>query len=352
MSRMIHCKTCGAEIAANAKTCPACGAKNKKPIFKRWWFWVVIVLVILAALGSSGSKNNDAESSAPITETAAEEVKQSPSVFDVEIVVSGEKNNSSICFDIDTNLPDETVLMLTLSSGDYNTENHFTAHDKVTILNGTATSSGFSNKGSALSGNYDLVVSMSLPSTQSEAVRAVIGEKGEFISGNLVAPSDISESNIVRAYFTVSVDDRVIVSPAEDYQYTIFREEEDSSVVEEADLQLDPDTIISLIEMILADNFTDYSVNYEENYYTINVSSTNLASEVLSAKLAGYDESYGPWVTLKESMTTRSNSIFDFIKTCGVEDPSLLINVINDQNKDNTLLSMLNGVIIYDALAD
>ena len=38
MSKMKKCDTCGAEIAENAKRCPACGAKNKKPIYKRVWF--------------------------------------------------------------------------------------------------------------------------------------------------------------------------------------------------------------------------------------------------------------------------------------------------------------------------
>ncbi|NOW20903.1 rubrerythrin [Clostridium saccharobutylicum] len=32
MSKMIKCKTCGADIASSAKTCPSCGAKNKKAI--------------------------------------------------------------------------------------------------------------------------------------------------------------------------------------------------------------------------------------------------------------------------------------------------------------------------------
>ena len=33
-AKLIKCKSCGADIAANAKTCPQCGAKNKKPFYK------------------------------------------------------------------------------------------------------------------------------------------------------------------------------------------------------------------------------------------------------------------------------------------------------------------------------
>jgi hypothetical protein len=34
-NKLTACKTCGAEIAMSAKTCPACGAKNKVSMFKR-----------------------------------------------------------------------------------------------------------------------------------------------------------------------------------------------------------------------------------------------------------------------------------------------------------------------------
>ena len=39
------CDVCGAEIAASAKTCPSCGGKNKKPVYKKWWFWGLVLVV-------------------------------------------------------------------------------------------------------------------------------------------------------------------------------------------------------------------------------------------------------------------------------------------------------------------
>lgn len=53
-TKMTVCKTCGKEIASSAKACPECGAKNAKPIFKKWWFWVVIVFVFAGVVGGSG----------------------------------------------------------------------------------------------------------------------------------------------------------------------------------------------------------------------------------------------------------------------------------------------------------
>ena len=45
--KMKLCKTCGATIAKSAKRCPVCGAKNKKPIYKRVWFWLICIIVLI-----------------------------------------------------------------------------------------------------------------------------------------------------------------------------------------------------------------------------------------------------------------------------------------------------------------
>lgn len=75
MSKMINCKSCGAEIAVSAKSCPKCGAKNKKPIWKRWWVWILAVIILFAAIGgmTGNSNTNDSSSSTDIDNTAVQE---------------------------------------------------------------------------------------------------------------------------------------------------------------------------------------------------------------------------------------------------------------------------------------
>ncbi len=58
-TKMKNCSVCNAEIASNAKACPSCGAKNKKPIYKRWWFIAILVIVLLGAIGSLGEEDAD-----------------------------------------------------------------------------------------------------------------------------------------------------------------------------------------------------------------------------------------------------------------------------------------------------
>ena len=67
-NKMNVCKHCGAEIAVNAKSCPQCGGKNKKPIYKRGWFIALCVIVVIAAVSSAGG-----EGSAPAGGTTGSE---------------------------------------------------------------------------------------------------------------------------------------------------------------------------------------------------------------------------------------------------------------------------------------
>ena len=61
-SKIIQCKTCGAEIAKNAKVCPSCGAKNKRGK-KKWIFLIIILLIVVvffaAVMGGGDSTTYD-----------------------------------------------------------------------------------------------------------------------------------------------------------------------------------------------------------------------------------------------------------------------------------------------------
>ena len=70
--KIIQCKVCGAEIASSAKTCPHCGAKNKKKSPALLIILGVIVFVILiAAIGSNGSSQSTQSNSTSSTSAAS-----------------------------------------------------------------------------------------------------------------------------------------------------------------------------------------------------------------------------------------------------------------------------------------
>jgi len=100
MEKMKKCDACGAEIAKSAKSCPQCGAKNKKPVFKKWWFWVIIVLVAIGAAAGSGGDNEDVTSSADadqpevMQQEQAEEPKPEPTAVTVDDLVDALNANA------------------------------------------------------------------------------------------------------------------------------------------------------------------------------------------------------------------------------------------------------------------
>lgn len=79
-TKMTTCKSCGAEIAKSAKTCPKCGAKNKKPIYKRTWFIILAVIVVIMAFqglsGGEGSKPATTDSEKVQIEDKEQEAKE------------------------------------------------------------------------------------------------------------------------------------------------------------------------------------------------------------------------------------------------------------------------------------
>lgn len=107
MAKIIKCKTCSSEIASSAKKCPSCGAKNKKPIYKKWWVWLIAVIVAIGIAGggdssSNGTALNGTTSNGETTNKKVENVKEFYSVGEevklgnnVLIVNSVEKSNGS-----------------------------------------------------------------------------------------------------------------------------------------------------------------------------------------------------------------------------------------------------------------
>ena len=75
MSKMKQCKACSKEIAINAKSCPGCGAKNKKPVYKRVWFWVVAVIIVAGATGTDDSKETNIKSGQEVSQNTIAENK-------------------------------------------------------------------------------------------------------------------------------------------------------------------------------------------------------------------------------------------------------------------------------------
>ena len=92
--KMVTCKHCGAEIAAGAKTCPKCGGKNKKPIYKRAWFIILVVLVVIGGISGMGSSDTGSNTSSTDTESSTEQ-KIEYKKYDVGELMNDLEENAS-----------------------------------------------------------------------------------------------------------------------------------------------------------------------------------------------------------------------------------------------------------------
>lgn len=95
--KVTQCKVCGQEMANNSKSCPYCGAKNKRPIYKKWWFWVIVVFIVIgtASSGNDSASQDDATnppvSSSPVDSNSTDEPIEE-STPDIELSTDFEKN--------------------------------------------------------------------------------------------------------------------------------------------------------------------------------------------------------------------------------------------------------------------
>ena len=113
--KLISCKACGQTMAKNAKACPHCGAKNKKPIFKKWWFWVIVV-ILLISVGTSGNDSN------------AENVENNSTNPSASSDPGKTENNdvpAKTEYYVGDMIEDGNTKIVFMSSGDYTEENEF-----------------------------------------------------------------------------------------------------------------------------------------------------------------------------------------------------------------------------------
>ncbi|MBM7331580.1 hypothetical protein JS562_53195, partial [Agrobacterium sp. S2] len=101
--------------------------------------------------------------------------------------------DGTVTVSAESNLPDGTELGASMFA-----VGTFSAQDPAVLRSGVAEFGPFSDKGAALPpGEYDVSVTMPIARNQPDAVKAIIGEHGENLTGPLVSAESITGDAVV-----------------------------------------------------------------------------------------------------------------------------------------------------------
>ena len=97
----------------------------------------------------------------------------------------------------------------------------------------------------------------------------------------------------------------------------------------------------------IAGNFEYVDVKGDETSISVNVAESGIALEAI---LANSQEKFTEWREMKKGMQSFSEAVYKLVKDSGFGDTIVYVNLLNDQNKENTLIMYMNGILIYDAI--
>ena len=106
------------------------------------------------------------------------------------------------------------------------------------------------------------------------------------------------------------------------------------------------DVLIEATKEVLHDSFDDdFSVERGDNVVTINIWSDGIAyASIYATQNDAYRDD---WNSLLSSLHGMSETIYSVYEPYGY---SVVVNVLNDLNRENVLISYMNGVLIYDTV--
>ena len=107
---------------------------------------------------------------------------------------------------------------------------------------------------------------------------------------------------------------------------------------------------VDMIKMILKDNYENYEISSTNDMIVVNIWDDGIAVASTIAA-SGDEESKAAWDTMVESQVNACKSMREFVDTAGLNDVTVMINVLNDLDKDKTLLSIADGIVIYNAVS-
>ena len=239
--------------------------------------------------------------------------------YEAEMEIEVSEDAGLPVFTVNTNLPNGTRLELTLSN-----EESYSEQQTVKVKDGQAVSDIFWDNGHYLLGEYTLSVVMK-PEDQNASVQYEIGKNGEAMTGPLVH----MDENDAGKYLLL-----------EDGYTSNYTEPE----------KISEDELRERFAQALSGFGNDYEIDLEGYVYTVSVWQDGLADCVMLAE-QGVPTAVEQWGEIVDTTAEASNSLQELLSISGYGDYMVQIEVLNDQNHENTLLTVLLGMVSYNCVS-
>ena len=239
--------------------------------------------------------------------------------YEAEMEIEVSEDAGLPVFTVNTNLPNGTRLELTLSN-----EESYSEQQTVKVKDGQAVSDIFWDNGHYLLGEYTLSVVMK-PEDQNASVQYEIGKNGEAMTGPLV---QIDEKDVGQYLFL------------EDDYISNYTEPE----------KISEDELRERFAQALSGFGNDYEIDLEGYVYTVSVWQDGLAACAMLAE-QGVPTAVEQWEEIVDTTAEASNSLQELLNISGYGDYMAQIEVLNDQNHENTLLTVLLGMVSYNCVS-
>ena len=241
----------------------------------------------------------------------------------MDIAVGGEDGKP--VFTVQTSLPDGTKLSAELS---YNGElaggrEDYVETQTITVQDGKAQTAPFTKDGEMLTGQYRFGVVM-FPAEQSQQVQEIVGVSGEAMRGALVEKDG-------------------------DYSYIAASMEYTSPVAETVE-KISEEELREKLKTALSGFGDDCTISKDGYVYTVNVWQEGLAQTAMLAQ-TGDKDAKEAWDKIVYTTMQASDSLQELLTASGYGDYMVQIQVLNDKNHDNTLLTVTMGMASYNCVS-
>lgn len=115
--------------------------------------------------------------------------------------------------------------------------------------------------------------------------------------------------------------------------------------------EVSTESIASLVKLAVKDNFDDVDVSVDGDVITVNIKQNGIAADFY-ALTQGDADVKDTWDQLVQNQVELCNQFDKSTSDLGRDDIIFIVQLLNDTNPDNVLVSVVDGTVYYNAADD